>query len=95
VILASSDMTHYEPQEIAESKDKKAIDKILKLEEKELLDIIDEYKITMCGSAPVAVLLSYVKQMGAITARLIKYETSAKTSGDFSSVVGYAGVIIL
>ena len=94
VALASSDMTHYEAQEAAESKDKKALDKILNLDEKGLLDIIDEYNITMCGSAPVAVLLSYAKEMRAHTARLIKYETSAATSGDSSSVVGYAGVII-
>lgn len=95
VVLASSDMTHYEAQELAESKDKKAIDKILKLDEEGLLDIINEHHITMCGSAPAAVLLSYAKQREATSARLIKYETSAKTSGDFSSVVGYAGVIIL
>ena len=46
VALASSDMTHYEAQEAAESKDKKALDKILNLDEKGLLDIIDEYNIS-------------------------------------------------
>lgn len=94
IVLASSDMTHYEPQKAAEAKDKKALDKILSLDETGLLDIIDEYNITMCGSAPAAVLLSYAKGMKAKTARLIKYETSAAASGDSSSVVGYAGVII-
>lgn len=94
IVLASSDMTHYEAQKIAESKDKMAIDKILNLDEKGLLDIIDEYNITMCGSAPVAVLLSYAKGMLAQAGQLIKYETSAAASGDSSSVVGYAGIII-
>ncbi len=95
VVLASSDMTHYQPQEIARAKDKKAIEKILKLDEKGLLDTVELQSITMCGAAPVAALLAYAKEMKAKSARLVKYETSGDSSGDFTSVVGYAGIIIL
>ncbi|OGN94841.1 MAG: AmmeMemoRadiSam system protein B [Chloroflexi bacterium RBG_13_50_10] len=94
VILASSDMTHYEPHEIARKKDSRAIEAILDLNEDELLRRIDELDISMCGYAPVVSLISAAKELGAKKAELVKYQTSGDTSGDYSSVVGYAGIIV-
>jgi MEMO1 family protein len=94
VILASSDMTHYEPHEKAKTKDKEAIDAILDLDADELVRRIAKYDITMCGYAPVISLITAAKELGAKKAELIKYQTSGDTSGDYSSVVGYAGIII-
>ncbi|MEW6171391.1 MAG: AmmeMemoRadiSam system protein B [Candidatus Omnitrophota bacterium] len=94
IIVASSDMTHYESDEIARSKDEVAIDAVLKLDEDLLYRKIRELDITMCGYAPAIVMLSAVKELGAKKAELIKYETSGKTSGDYNAVVGYAGIII-
>lgn len=94
VILASSDMTHYEPHEEAKRKDKMAIDAILNLDVDELAQKIARYDITMCGWAPVIVMITACKAQGATKAKLIKYQTSGDTSGDYSSVVGYAGIAI-
>jgi AmmeMemoRadiSam system protein B len=94
IIIASSDMTHYEPQEEAEKKDKQAIQAILELNEDRLIDTIKRLKISMCGYAPVVTMISAARLLGAKTARLIKYQTSADVTGDKSSVVGYAGIII-
>ncbi|HIE17048.1 MAG TPA: AmmeMemoRadiSam system protein B [Dehalococcoidia bacterium] len=94
IILASSDMTHYEPHESARNKDSKAIEAILDLDEDELLRRVKEFHISMCGYAPVVSLLSAAKELGAVGAELVKYQTSGDTSGDYSSVVGYAGIII-
>ncbi len=94
IILASSDMTHYEPQEAAQRKDNQAIAAILNLDEDELLRRVSELKISMCGYAPVVSLISAAKELGAKEAELISYRTSGDTSGDYSSVVGYAGIII-
>ncbi|MBM3118146.1 MAG: AmmeMemoRadiSam system protein B [Chloroflexi bacterium] len=94
VILASSDMTHYEPHESAKRKDSKAIEAILALDEDELLKRVDELDISMCGYAPVVSLISAAKGLGAKEAELVKYQTSGDTSGDYSAVVGYAGIII-
>jgi len=94
LIIASSDMTHYEPQEDARYKDMKAIEAVLKLDEEELIKRVEEFDISMCGYAPVAVMLSAAKELGAKTAELVKYQTSGDASGDYSSVVGYAGIII-
>ncbi len=94
VIIASSDMTHYEPQESAQRKDTQAIEAILNLDEDKLLQRVDKLNISMCGYAPVASLISAAKQLGATGAELVRYQTSGDTTGDYSSVVGYAGIII-
>ncbi|MBM4446249.1 MAG: AmmeMemoRadiSam system protein B [Chloroflexi bacterium] len=94
VILASSDMTHYEPHEMARNKDRQAIEAILDLDEDELLKRVDEFDISMCGYAPVVSLISAAKELGAKKAELVKYQTSGDASGDYSSVVGYAGIIV-
>jgi hypothetical protein len=94
VIMASSDMTHYELQEVAAKKDKAAIEAMLALDEDGLLKRVEELGISMCGYAPVVALIAAAKELGAKSAELVKYQTSGDTTGDFSSVVGYAGIII-
>ena len=94
MFLASSDMTHYEADEEARAKDKKAIEAILALDEERLMREIKNYCISMCGSAPVAVMISAAKSLGAKSGELIAYQTSGDVTGDKSNVVGYAGIII-
>jgi len=94
VIISSSDMTHYESQESAQKKDNQAIAAILELNEDDLLARIEELGITMCGYAPTVSLISAAKELGAREAELVRYQTSGDTTGDYSSVVGYAGIII-
>jgi AmmeMemoRadiSam system protein B len=94
VIIASSDMSHYEPQESVQKKDTQAIGAILKLDEDELLKRVAEFNITMCGYAPAVSLIVAARELGATGAELVKYQTSGDVTGDFSSVVGYAGIII-
>ena len=93
-ILASSDMTHYEPQESARKKDNKAIEAILNLDEDELLRRVADFDISMCGYAPVVTLISAAKELGAKKAELVKYQTSGDASGDYRSVVGYVGILM-
>lgn len=93
VIIASGDMTHYEPQEIAEEKDKQAIEAMLKLDEDELTQRYEELDISMCAYGPAVCLISAAKELGATGAELVRYQTSGDTTGDYSSVVGYAGII--
>ena len=94
VIVASSDMTHYESQESARSKDTQAINAILELNEDELLRRVRELNISMCGYVPTVALISAAKELGAKRAELVRYETSGDVTGDYSAVVGYAGIII-
>ncbi len=91
-IIASSDMTHYESQDSASQKDHYAIEAIEKLDTDTLHKRVEEKDISMCGVAPVAVMLEVTKLLGAQKANLVKYQTSGEVTGDFSSVVGYAGM---
>jgi len=94
LIIASSDMTHYEPHEVAREKDARAIEAILELDGEELLQRVQKLDISMCGYAPTVALISAARELGAKGAELVRYQTSGDTSGDYSSVVGYAGIII-
>ena len=94
MFIASSDMTHYEPQKSAEKKDALAIEAITALDEDKLEAQVKLSGISMCGFAPVAVLLRVARLLGAKKGKLIKYQTSGDANGDTSSVVGYAGITI-
>jgi len=93
-IIASSDMTHYQPHEFAKEQDRAVIGKILELDIRGFLQIIEERDVSMCGYAPSAIMLVAAKELGAKRAELIDYRTSAEASGDYSSVVGYAGIVV-
>jgi AmmeMemoRadiSam system protein B len=93
-LLASTDFSHYVPDKIARQKDQKAIDRIIDIDPKGLYETVLREKISMCGYLPTTVTLYACKLLGAHTARLIRYMTSGDVSGDFDSVVGYAGIII-
>jgi hypothetical protein len=94
VILASSDMSHYVPDETARRKDRLAIDRILALDPEGLWSTVRREEITMCGYLPTAIMLFAARELGAREAALVKYATSAERSGDYDYVVGYAGVIV-
>jgi len=94
LIITSSDMSHYEPDELARKKDGKAIEKILALDPEGLYNVVRSERISMCGIMPAVMMLYALKELGGKEARLVKYATSAEVSGDFSQVVGYAGIVI-
>ena len=94
LVVASSDMNHYEPDGITRVKDRKAIDRILELDPAGLYEVIRKEDISMCGYGPTIAMLTFAQEMGATRAELVKYATSADTSGDRSAVVGYAGIIV-
>jgi len=94
LLVASTDMTHYESQQSANRKDQLAIEKIESLDPAGLLDTVTSNNITMCGVIPTTITLIAAKELGATKARLIQYATSGDVSGDYSYVVGYAGLII-
>jgi len=94
LLVASTDFSHYEPAHVAERKDNFAIKEILALSEEGLIRTVIKEKISMCGVIPVSVLLVACKELGARTAELVEYRTSGDVNKDYSSVVGYGGLII-
>ena len=94
VIIASSDFSHYEPQATATEKDRTMIEAIIDLNEEELYQQRKFLNSTMCGFGPVASAIVAAKEMQAKEATLLKYATSGDVTGDYSSVVGYASIVI-
>jgi AmmeMemoRadiSam system protein B len=92
VVIASSDMTHYEPQKSAERKDRTALEAVKEMDEVKFYSIIETHRITACGYGPIAALITAAKLLGAKEAKVLCYKTSGDIIGDYSSVVGYAAV---
>ena len=91
VVIASSDMTHYEPQKNAEAKDLAALKAVEAMDEKMFYSIIRTRNVTACGYGPIAAVITVAKGLGA-KARLLCYKSSGDVTGDYSNVVGYAAV---
>lgn len=94
LIVASSDMNHYEPDDVTRRKDGMAIDQIKVLDPKGLYEVIRREDISMCGYGPAVAMLTAAKDLGATRAELVRHATSADAGGDRSEVVGYAGIIV-
>ncbi len=94
LMIASTDFTHYDPHEIAVEKDRKALEKIKNLDVEGMYEVITKYDVSMCGYGAVAALLTAVKILGAVEAKVLKHATSGDTSGNYLSVVGYASCLI-
>lgn len=94
LIVASTDMSHYESRQIASEKDDLALQRVLSLDPEGLYNTVLREQISMCGFIPVTIMLLAAKQMGATRAELTGYTDSGAVSGDTDQVVGYAGVIV-
>jgi hypothetical protein len=94
LVVASSDMNHYEPDDVTRIKDGRAIERMLDLDPEGLYEVVVRQNITMCGFGPAVAMLTAAKGLGANKAQLIKYATSGDISGDRDTVVGYAGIAI-
>jgi AmmeMemoRadiSam system protein B len=94
LIVASTDMSHYLPAAFAEKQDRKALDRVEQLDAEGLYKTVLENDISMCGFIPTTIALVAAKELGATEAKLIRYGNSGEISGDFSNVVGYAGLVI-
>jgi AmmeMemoRadiSam system protein B len=92
LLLATSDLNHYEDDAITRVKDQKAIQKLLELDARGLYDTCRNEQISMCGLGPAVAMLTALRRLGAHEGELVRYATSAEVSGDTSAVVGYAGM---
>lgn len=94
LIIASTDMNHYEEHGRTLAKDGLAIERVLTLDADGLIATCREHQITMCGVVPVAVTIWAARSLGATKALLVDHTTSGDVTGDYDAVVGYAGFVI-
>jgi len=93
LVIASTDMTHYEPQKTAEKKDKAVIEAASKLDEQKVYSMVEALQVSMCGYGPVVAAITAAKELGAKNGKLLCYKTSGDIVGDYSAVVGYASMM--
>ncbi len=91
VVIASSDMTHYEPAKTAAAKDQAALKAVTDMDAKRFYETVEAKNVTACGYAPITALITYANGVCA-KAELLNYHNSGDITGDHSSVVGYAAV---
>ena len=93
LLVTSSDMNHYEPDEITRLKDGKAIDRMKAIDANGLFEVCRKEKISMCGLGPAVVMLTAMKELGVKSGEVVRYATSGDVNGDRDATVGYAGMI--
>ena len=94
LVIASSDMNHYESDPVTRVKDRRAIETILALDPRGLYDVVRQGNISMCGYGPTVAMLTAALKLGATKAELIRYATSGDAFGERDRVVGYAGIAV-
>jgi hypothetical protein len=92
LLLASTDLTHYAPQDRAEAADSDALDRIAAFDIEGLYELVRRENHTMCGYGPVAAVLSGARRAGATSVERLAYATSGDTGGSADRVVGYCSV---
>ena len=95
LMISSSDMNHFEPAEVGEPKDRAAIGHVESVDPEGLYRVVLERDVSMCGFAPTVAVLVACRDLGCSRGTLLRYANSGDTTGDYSSVVGYAGLAIL
>jgi AmmeMemoRadiSam system protein B len=69
------------------------MDKILAMDAHGLYDTCRNESISMCGLGPTVLVLTALRELGTTRPELVRYATSGDVSGDYSAVVGYAGLL--
>lgn len=90
--IASSDFTHFEPEERARKKDAEAIALIEKMDIGAFHALVEGKRMSICGYAPICVVMEACRLGGIKQGKLLKYGTSAEASGDYGNTVGYAAI---
>ncbi|MEM2759832.1 MAG: MEMO1 family protein [Nitrososphaerales archaeon] len=93
LLIASSDFTHYEPNEEAHRKDMELIKTILELDVNKYYSVLRRLEVSACGYGAVAVVMIAAKMLGAKNGELLKYATSGDITGSKDSVVGYGSIL--
>lgn len=92
VLVASSDLTHYEPAAEAKEKDRTLIDQVQRMDVDSFYSTLDRLQVTACGFGAIATVMIASQALGLEKGELLKYATSGDTTGDNSQVVGYASL---
>lgn len=89
LLVASSDLSHYHPYDVAVSLDKRVIDSVEAFDENALMDRLEQEEVEACGGGPMVAVMHAVKQLGANASEALYYCNSGDVTGEKDAVVGY------
>ncbi len=95
ILVASSDLSHFYPQEVAHQFDQQMLARVEAFDPEGVIEIEEQGRGFACGRAAIAAGLWAAKDLGAQRVRVVDYATSGDVTGDYASVVGYAAAVIL
>lgn len=94
VVIASSDLTHFESHESAKNKDSQVLEAIERMDAKSMYDVKYKLRVSMCGYGPIAATLEAAKETDRNQSKILNYATSGDTPrGDRMQVVGYGSAM--
>jgi len=94
LLVASTDLSHFYPQNVAEVLDKQVLLKVEALDPKGVIDIEDQGKGFACGRGALAAVMWAALNLDANHAQILNYATSGSVTGDYAQVVGYGAAVI-
>ncbi len=94
-IVASSDFSHYVPEEVARRHDLYAIEALNTLNVSEFYRRLRDTGASACGYGPIAAMCLVSQALGAQKGQLLRYTTSGDVTQDYNQVVGYAAIAVI
>jgi AmmeMemoRadiSam system protein B len=95
LLVASSDLSHYHPYDEAVKLDRQVIGLVEALDDRTMMDQIEEERIEACGGGPVVSVMHAAKLLGANRSQVLFYCNSGDVTGDKDAVVGYLSAAFL
>ena len=90
LLVASSDLSHYQPAAVANRLDGHVVDEVGRFDEEALMGRLERHHNVACGGGPVVAVMKAARSLGADRATVLKYGDSGDVAeGDKTHVVGY------
>jgi hypothetical protein len=94
LIIASTDLSHYHPYDVAVKIDSVTIEHLRNFDIAGMVRDTRTEKAQACGAGPLITTMMTAAKLGAHSSSILKYATSGDVSGDRSGVVGYVSAVL-
>ena len=93
LLVASSDLSHFHSQEIANAYDKQVLDAIDAYDPTRVVQAEAQGRKIACGYGAIATVMIAARALDANAAQVVNYATSGDVNQDYSRVVGYGAAV--
>ena len=94
LLVASSDLSHFFPQALAQALDAEMLRQVESGDPEAVLQAQADGRGQACGVGVIAAVLWAARALGATLVQVVRHATSGDVSGDYEQVVGYGAAVI-